>query len=152
MQILTRSFPFTKIRPFILFVAVLNRVHIYIYGGIVQLYTQSGKKFFFLLASKMFERSITLDPIMALLNLRPDFLTHKQFRLLLTLVKQPIAKAWKLSVLNIAETKYKMNHSLMHAKMDALDTDNLKKFETLWRPWITHCLLNNFDCQVLSSW
>lgn len=103
----------------------------------------------------MFEITIIPDPEIALLNIKPDYMTRKQFKLfiqLMTAAKQTITKAWKTPLLNIAETKHRMNRSLLHAKMEALDKENLKGYEGLWKPWITHCLPINFDHQVLQSW
>lgn len=75
-----------------------------------------------MLASAMFESTIAPDPALALLNLGPDFLQQKQFKLiqLLTAAKQTTAKAWKAPTLHLANTKHGLNQTL-HAKMSALD-------------------------------
>lgn len=70
----------------------------------------------------MFECSISIDATRTLkFKAR---LTDKQFKVFLqlsTAAKQTIAEAWKMPILNIAETKNRMKQSLIHAKIDDLD-------------------------------
>lgn len=77
-------------------------------------------KAIFALASEVLELTLPPDPTHVLLNLRPESLTRKQFKLLtrlLTAAKQTMAKAWKALTLTVAETKHRLNHTLLCAKV-----------------------------------
>ncbi|XP_077334709.1 phytanoyl-CoA dioxygenase domain-containing protein 1 isoform X2 [Lithobates pipiens] len=116
---------------------------------------QSFWKKIFLIITKFFDRPIFPDPIIALLNLKPAFLNQKQFKLVLTLLiaaKQTIANAWKTDVVNIAETKRRMIQSFIHAKMDAIDKNQMTKFDIIWKPWIKYYTSDNIDNRVLLLW
>lgn len=109
----------------------------------------------FELAPRMFDLKLQLNPTTALLNLKPECLTHTQFKLfiqLLTAAKQMVAKAWKSPSLVIAETKHRMHNSMIYAKMVAIERDQIPKFEKLWHPWIKHHLSSTFNKNVLMPW
>ena len=103
----------------------------------------------------MFLMLLRPDPFTALLNLKPDCLTHSQFKLsvqLLTAAKQMMAKAWKSPILVSAKTKHRMNATMSHAKMMAIERDQIPKFEKIWYPWIKYYLAPSFDESVLLPW
>lgn len=109
----------------------------------------------FELASKMFQTPLTPDPFIALLNLKPDHLTFSQFKLfvqLSTAAKQTMAKAWKSPKLSLAETKNRMNSAMSHAKMSAIEGNQIPKFKKIWNPWIKTHLPPNFNDSVLQPW
>ena len=97
-----------------------------------------------------------MDPFTALFNLKTDGLTYFQIKLLiplLTAAKQTmVAKAWKTSVLGIAETKHRMNITMSHAKMIAIDGNQILKFKKRWHPWIKHYLPLDFNDTVPLPW
>ena len=101
------------------------------------------------------EKKISLDPKTALLNLKPDNLSLTQFKLiiqLLTAAKQTLAKAWKSPNLPLNEVVNRMNNAMIHAKMMAIDTDTITRFEKIWKPWITYTIPNVFNNDVLQPW
>ena len=100
-------------------------------------------------------RKIQTDPKTALLNLKPSNLTSAQFKLirqLLTAAKQTLAKAWKSPNLSVTEVLNRTNNAMTHAKMSAIDTDTITKFEQTWEPWLTHMLPNAFNKDVMMPW
>lgn len=105
--------------------------------------------------STLFAVTISPDPSIALLNLKPANLTRNQFKLLLqvtTAAKQTIAKAWKSPNLAISETKHRINQAMIHAKTDAIAQDKICNFQKIWLPWVTHFLPSNFDDSLLMPW
>ena len=109
----------------------------------------------FQLANILTNKSISLDPKSALLNLKPDNLTHIQFKLirqLFTAAKQTLAKAWKSPNLSVNEVLSRTNKAMTHAKMSAMDSDTITKFEKEWMPWITYTTSNTFNNDVLLPW
>lgn len=116
---------------------------------------QTFQKEIFIYASKMFVVPVQPNPTTALLNLKPDCLTHAQFKLflyLLTAAKQTLAKAWKTPSLAITETKQRMNNDMIHPKMEAIEHNQVPKFHKLWQPWIKHYLPLSFNDSVLMPW
>lgn len=104
------------------------------------------------MASKALEISISPDPALALLNLKPPELTRTQFQLLIHLItaaKQTIAKAWKTQSLVVAEAKHRINRALIFAKMTAIEDNNIEKYNKIWRPWVKHYLSPDFDQTLL---
>lgn len=104
------------------------------------------------MASKLFKKEIPLDPAMALLNLKPEFLTHSQFNLLVqlfTAAKQTLAKAWRSPDLVINKAVNRMNNTMSYAKLIALETNMVPKFEKIWQNWIDNFISPTFDKQVL---
>lgn len=92
--------------------------------------------------------TIVPDPAIALLNKKPPDVTYLQFKLLLqvtTAAKQTIAKAWKTPHLTILEIKNRVTRAMVHAKIEGVLLDRVKKFKCLWRPWVDHFLPPNFD-------
>lgn len=109
----------------------------------------------FVIASKIFKKIIQPDPYLTLLNLKPEWLTLSQFKLMIQLItaaKQTVAKAWKSPTLVLAETIHRMNNTMSHAKMVAIDQNQIPKFEKLWHPWIKQQFLSNFNDSVLLPW
>ena len=107
----------------------------------------------FRMASKALVKNISPDPATALLNLKPATLTNTRFQLLIhlsTAAKQTIAKAWKAKTLIVAEAKHRMNRSLIHAKMSAIDNNKINNFHKIWQPWVKHLLPTDFDQSLLS--
>lgn len=99
-----------------------------------------------------FPESSTLipDPSVALLNLKPANISHRQLKPLLqitTAAKQTIAKAWKSTALILAETQHRIK-AMIHAKMEAIRSDKVVKFERLWYPWVARYLPSDFDDSV----
>lgn len=97
----------------------------------------------------MFDSTLLPDPTVALLNNKPQNLTHFQYKLQLyvtTAAKQSIAKAWKSSTLCIVLVKHRVTQAMIHAKTEAILLDKLSKFESLWLPWINHHSPPGFDC------
>lgn len=126
----------------------MKQAHFFIFGGIARYLWQKV----FGLLSKMFDGSTPEDPAVALLNLKPDTLTKSQFKLLMhltTAAKQTIAKAWKSPCLVLPETIGRMNKTMIHSKMLAIETNKIRKFETQWHPWIRHCLPPDFQEELL---
>lgn len=75
---------------------------------------------------------MTLDPATALINLKPGNITHTQFKLLVqlfTAAKQTLAMAQKSSNLVVKEALIKMNNTMTHVKMLAIEMDMIPKFE-----------------------
>lgn len=106
----------------------------------------------FKILSTMFKVSLTPDPTVALLNSKPQTITHRQFKLLLfvtTAAKQTIANAWKLNTLCIMSVKQRVTQSMIHAKTEAILFDKISKFESLWKPWINHYLHPGLDSSLL---
>lgn len=104
------------------------------------------------MASKALDISITPDPAIALLNLKPASLTRVQFKLLIhinTAAKQTIAKAWKNKNLIVAEVKHRMNKAPIFAKMTAIEDNNINKFRLIWQPLIKHFFTSDFDQSLL---
>lgn len=94
------------------------------------------------------------NPTSVLLNLKPDSLSGTQIKFflqLLTAAKQTLAKAWKFLSLVVAEAKHRVNRTMTHAKMEAIEKDQVSKFNKIWQPWVTHCLPPTFDQSVLLS-
>lgn len=103
----------------------------------------------------MFKFKIHPDTTMALLNLKPVYLTHIQFKLLiqqLTAARQTIAKAWKSPLLGVVETKNRMNNFMIHSKMAAIENNLIPKFEKIWNPWIKFFTASSMDEKVLLPW
>lgn len=71
---------------------------------------------------------------------------------LITAAKQTVAKAWKSPTLVLAETIHRMNNTMSHAKMVAIDQNQIPKFEKLWHPWIKQQFRSNFNDSVLLPW
>lgn len=116
---------------------------------------QTFWKEIFEIASNLFDRIIPFDPAIALINLKPLNLTYVQFNLLVqlfTAAKQTLARAWKTSNLIINEVLIKMNNTMSHAKMIAIEKDTIQKFEITWQPWIDYTIPQTFDNQVLLPW
>ena len=91
----------------------------------------------FKIASILSGKNIPLDPATALLNLKPEGILHSQFKLLLqlfTAAKQALAKAWRSSKLVVNEAVTKMNNTMTHPKMLAIDTDMIPQFVKMWKP------------------
>lgn len=112
-------------------------------------------KAIFTIASKMLGISITPDPAMALINRKPEFLTHNQFKLLIqlfTAAKQTLAKAWRSPSLIVEEVVNRMNVTMTQAKMVAIDNDSFVKFDKIWQPWISNYLPSTFNKEVLLPW
>lgn len=63
-----------------------------------------------------------------------------------------LAKAWRSPALVINEAVNRMNNTMTHAKMIALETNMIPKFEKVWQPWIDNLLPPAFDKQVLLPW
>lgn len=108
----------------------------------------------FNIATNLIGKTIPFDPAMALLNLKPEFITHTQFKLLVylfTAAKQTLAKSWKSPTLDINEAKAKMNYYMTHAKMIAIELDTIPRFEVIWQPWITYSM-PTLDKSVLLPW
>lgn len=127
--------------------------HMHIWWSCPTVQTFWGK--IFEIASRMFELKLQPDPVIALLNLKPDCLTHNQFKLftqLLTAAKQTIAKAWRSANLEIPETKHRLNTFMSHAKMLAIERDQIPIFEKTWNPWIKYHLSPIFDNSILKPW
>ena len=109
----------------------------------------------FNIASILTKKKIPLDLKTALLNLKPDNITHMHFKLLsqlFTAEKQTLAKAWKSPNLIVNEVKEIMNNSMTYAKMTAIDTDMITEFERIWKPWITYAMPISFNNEVLMPW
>lgn len=49
-------------------------------------------------------------------------------------MKQTIVKAWRSSHLSITEAKNRVTRATIHAKVEAILLDKVKKFECLWKP------------------
>lgn len=78
---------------------------------------QAFWKAIFTLASRMFELQVPPELSTALLNLRPDILMHKQFKLMIQILpaaKQTIVKAWKSPSLAVAEVTQSKPHTDTH--------------------------------------
>lgn len=92
----------------------------------------------FNITSKLFDKIIPFDPAIALINLKPENITHAQFKLLIqffTAAKQTLERAWRSSNLIVKEALDKMNNTMTHPKMIAIDMDTIPKFERTWQPW-----------------
>lgn len=106
----------------------------------------------FQILSTMFNATLPSDQTVALLNSKPQALTHCQFKLLLfvtTAGKQSIAKAWNLTSLSILSVKQRVTQAMIHAKTEAIFLDKVSKFKKLWNPWINHGLPPGFDCLLI---
>lgn len=64
--------------------------------------------------------------------------------------KQTIAKGWKS--LAVAETKHRVNCTLLQAKMEAINENQISKFYKIWQPWIKLYLPPHFEESVLRLW
>ena len=107
------------------------------------------------MASKIFDCIILPDPMVALLNIKPETLSrnqHKLFILFMIAAKQVIASAWKSPALLLSEAEKIMNLSFVHAKLEALDKNGLEKFDGIWKPWVIYYTSDTFDSRVLMSW
>ena len=96
-----------------------------------------------------------MDPKLALLNLKPHNLLHMQFNLikqLLTAAKQTIAKAWRSPNLLMSEVVNRMNTAMKYAKMSAIESDTIARFECIWEPWINLTMQNTFVNAVMMPW
>lgn len=103
----------------------------------------------------MFNKTIHPDPSMALLNLKPVYVTHLQFKLLTQLLiaaKQTLAKAWKFLSLVVAETKNRMNNFMIHSKMATIDNSLIPKFEKIWHSWVEFFTSSSVDESVILPW
>lgn len=116
---------------------------------------QNYWKEIFHIASKLLNINLSLDPTMALLNLKPEFLSHTRFKLLIQLfmaAKQTLAKAWQSPTLVANETIHRMYNTMIQAKMLTIETDRITRYEKLWQPWIDNFMPSAFDKKVLLPW
>lgn len=100
----------------------------------------------------MFKITLLPDPTVAILNNKPQTLTHCQFKLLLlvtTAAKLTIAKVWKSTILCIVSDKHRVTQAMIHTKTETILLAKLSKFEALWLPWIEHYLPPGLDCSLL---
>lgn len=86
----------------------------------------------FYILSTLIGNSLAPDPVMALFNKKPPDITYLQLNLLLqvtTAVKQTIAKARKTPHLTVLETRNRVTRTMVHATIEAVLLDRVKKFE-----------------------
>ena len=73
----------------------------------------------------------------ALLNIKPVYISYTQFRLFLqitTAAKQTIAKAWKTNTLMISKAKNRINQAMILSKSEAFpdDASIARRVEVVW--------------------
>ena len=109
----------------------------------------------FKLIKVLTNKTIPMDPKIALLNFKPDGISHARFTLtrqLLTAAKQTIAKAWKSPNVNLNETINRMNTAMIYAKITAIEMDTIARFEDTWKPWLEYVTKKTFNGDVLMPW